>query len=129
MKGQAELETYGGVFEHLDSLDIPGWNNLHEAGDGRKYWHDILCMSVIVSGAVELDGKRWLHVSCAHQRRMPSWESLKLVKERFIGCDRKAVIVLPCESEYVNQHPNCLHLFACWGGDSLPDFTRGGRSL
>jgi hypothetical protein len=82
-------------------------------------------MTVIFSGMVEADGKRWLHVSCAHGNRLPSWDDLKLVKETFIGRDRKAVQVFPSQEEYVNVNPYCLHLWHCLDGDGLPDFTSG----
>jgi hypothetical protein len=73
--------------------------------------------TVITSGNVEQDGKRWLHVSTAHPRRLPSWEELREVKDIFIGRERQAVQKFPKQSEYVNIHPNCLHLWCCLDGD------------
>lgn len=90
------------------------------------YEHINMPLSVICTGNVESDGKRWLHVSCSRRNRLPSWEELRLVKDTFIGKDRKAISVLPCEGEYVNDHPFVLHLFSCLDGDGLPDFRTEG---
>jgi hypothetical protein len=75
------------------------------------------------------EGKYWLHVSCAYndkRRGIPSFETLKEVKNIFIGRHRKAIQILPSEKEYVNVHPRCLHLFTCSEDDGLPDFTHEG---
>ena len=48
---------------------------------------------------------------------------------RFIGKDRKAVLVFPPEKEKINIHPYCMHLFACLSEDVLPDFTKGSGML
>lgn len=42
---------------------------------------------------------------------LPSWEDLRRVKDIFIGREVEAYQVLPKESEYVNVHPFCLHLW------------------
>lgn len=89
------------------------------------YQHLLYGMTVLVSGSVEADGKRWLHVSCAHRNRIPSWDDLKEVKETFIGKDKVALQVLPSEDKYVNVNPYCLHLWHCVDGDVVPDFTSG----
>lgn len=81
---------------------------------------------VIVSGCVEGDGRRWIHVSCSRSDRLPSWSDLRKVKDAFIGRERKAIQVLPPASEYVNFHPYVLHLWCCLDGDGLPDFRKDG---
>ena len=83
-------------------------------------------LKVICSAGVEADGKRWMHVSVSHRRRLPNWREYRLVKDLFIGKHRKAIQVLPAEAEYVNHHPNVLHLWSCLDGDPLPDFRRNG---
>lgn len=80
----------------------------------------------VISGMENHDGKWWLHVSCAKQDSLPTWEDLKEVKQVFIGSDKKAIQVIPNEKEYVNIHPYCLHLFHC-DEDGLPDFVREGQ--
>lgn len=80
-------------------------------------------LSVIVSGTVESDGKRWLHVSLSRKNRMPSYEDLQQAKWTFIGADNYAVQVFPPADKHVNIHPYCLHLFACLDGWPLPEFS------
>ena len=65
------------------------------------------------------------YVSVSRQSRLPTWRDLTECKDIFVGRDRKAIQVLPEESEYVNVHQFCLHMWHCLEGDSLPDFTRG----
>src|SRR3990167_1384383 len=82
-------------------------------------------LTVICSARVERDGRRWMHVSCSRPSSLPTWEDLRLVKDTFIGIERKAIQVLPPQSEYVNLHPYVLHLWSCLDGDGLPDFREG----
>jgi hypothetical protein len=88
----------------------------------QKIGDDVM---VLVSESVESDDRIWLHVSVSRPNRLPTWADLRRVKDAFIGKDRKAIQVLPAQSEYVNIHPYVLHLFACLEGDPLPDFRRG----
>lgn len=83
--------------------------------------------TVIMSGRIETDGKKWLHVSVAHATRLPSWELLKEIKRIFIGRERQAIQILPNEKNYINKHPYCLHLFCCIDEpDPVPNFVRDG---
>jgi hypothetical protein len=84
---------------------------------------------VIVSAGIELDGRRWLHVSCSGAKRLPSWDDLRAVKDIFIGRDREAYQVLPKAEKHVNIMPHCLHLWCCLDGAVLPDFTRGSAEI
>jgi hypothetical protein len=93
--------------------------------DGVMYAHRS-GMTVICSAARERDGRRWLHVSMARPDRLPSWPDVHAVKELFLGAKRRALQVLPPEDEYVNVHPNCLHLWSCLDDDGLPDFRHEG---
>lgn len=63
----------------------------------------------------------WQHVSVSARGRCPTWEEMSWVKELFFE-DEEAVMQLhPPRSQYVSQHPYCLHL---WrpnvGGIPLP---------
>ena len=75
---------------------------------------------VMVSGAVELDGKRWIRVSLSRRERMPSYEDMALVKRLFLGEEKRAIQVFVPATEHYNLHPNCLHLWHCLDGDGLP---------
>ncbi len=86
------------------------------------YRHAHSDLLVIAGGRVEKDGKRWIHVSMSYPQKLPGWNVYRMVKDRFIGRDKKAIQVLPPDSEYVNLHPNVLHMWHCLDGDGLPDF-------
>lgn len=86
----------------------------------------MVALRVICSARLEADGKRWMHVSCSRQDRLPDWQDLRLVKDTFIGRDRLAIQVLPRASEYVNCHPRVLHLWSCLDSDPCPDFRHEG---
>jgi hypothetical protein len=84
-------------------------------------------LMVVLSARREADGRRWLHVSFSRPSKLPSWDDLREVKNTFVGKDRRAIQVLPPESEYVNIHDYCLHLWCCLDGDPLPDFRYEGQ--
>jgi hypothetical protein len=79
--------------------------------------------------ARELDEKLWLHVSCARQNGLPSYDDLKRIKHVLVGSDRTVLQVFPPADKHVNIHKHCLHLFCCLGGNVTPDFTHGSGSL
>jgi hypothetical protein len=57
------------------------------------------------------DGFLWEHVSVSRPDRCPTYEELKLVKDLFWSITDTVVQYFPRESEYVNNHPYCLHLW------------------
>lgn len=77
---------------------------------------------VLISGRTEADGRRWIHVSVSHPNRLPSWATMRAVKDIFLGKDCLALQLFPPESEWVNVHPYCLHLWRCLDDAGLPDF-------
>lgn len=108
------------------SLPI-GWEIVARRRDGKMYANDH-GLKVIVSG-IEIDERHWIHVSVSRRSRLPSWGDLKAVKNIFIGPERKALQVLPAQSDYVNHHPYCLHLWHCLDGDPVPDFRLGAGMI
>jgi hypothetical protein len=119
------------VHAHLGRLILPAtWTLDTMSLDGARFVvRGPRTVSIIVSGAVELDGKRWLHASIAAPNRLPDYEELVAMKETVFGSEAYAVQVFPPRSKHVNQHPFCLHLFGCIDGHPLPDFTHGGSTL
>lgn len=97
-------------------------------GGGGCYSHTLDALTAIISGATELDGKDWIHLSVSYRGRVPTWQEFKRTKEYFLG-DVYAYQVFPTVADYVNIHPNVLHLFHCLEGPQLPDFTRGSGSI
>lgn len=86
-------------------------------------------LRVIISGALEEDNKRWIHVSVSREYGLPNWSDLTLVKNLFIGEDKTAIQVFPSKDKYVNI-ADVLHIWYCYDGiDFIPDFTRGTGSI
>jgi len=57
------------------------------------------------------DGMGWEHVSISLRNRCPNWEEMCWFKELFWDEDDVVVQYHPAKSDYVNNHPNCLHLW------------------
>lgn len=107
----------------------PGWVIEQERLDGARWINPKRQMVVIGSIAIEEDGKKWLHMSMSHRKRVPTYDELMYLKRHWIGDDRKAIMVLPEKDKHINIHPFVLHLWCCVDGDAIPDFTHGGDSL
>lgn len=71
---------------------IPGMNNM-----------DLMCIAS--------DGQGWEHVSVSLKNRCPNWPEMCQVKDLFWGEEDCVIQFHPPKSEYVNCHPNCLHLW------------------
>jgi hypothetical protein len=57
------------------------------------------------------DGEGWDHVSVSLENRCPSWAEMCFVKDLFFGAEECVMQLHPPRSQYVNYHPNCLHLW------------------
>jgi hypothetical protein len=62
---------------------------------------------------IATDGLGWQHVSVSKQNRNkpPNWDIMCQVKDLFWPEDQWVVQFHPAKSEYVNNHPGCLHLW------------------
>ena len=64
----------------------------------------------------------WEHVSVSRRDRCPTWDEMCQIKDLFWGAEDCVVQYHPPRSEYVNIHPNCLHLWRKIGYDfPMPD--------
>lgn len=61
----------------------------------------------------------WEHVSVSIRRRLPNWMEMSFVKDLFWGGDECVIQFHPPKSEYINNHPNCLHLWR-WTRGAFP---------
>ena len=57
------------------------------------------------------DGLCWEHVSVSRKDRCPTWDEMCQIKAMFWDEDDCVIQYHPPKSEYVNNHPNCLHLW------------------
>lgn len=62
----------------------------------------------------------WEHVSISRRDRCPTWEEMCQVKEIFWDDTDCVVQYHPPRSEYVNNHPYCLHLWRQSGSQTMP---------
>lgn len=63
-------------------------------------------LRVIVS-----DGHGWEHVSVSTRGRCPTWQEMCAVKALFFKDEETVIQFHPPKSQYVNDHPYCLHLW------------------
>jgi hypothetical protein len=58
------------------------------------------------------DGGGWDHASVSRtDDQTPTWDDMAEVKRLFFRDDETVVQFHPKESEYINVHPGCLHLW------------------
>ena len=57
------------------------------------------------------DGAGWEHVSVSLKNRTPNWAEMCFIKDLFWNEEDCVVQFHPPKSEYVDNHPNCLHLW------------------
>jgi hypothetical protein len=57
------------------------------------------------------DGLGWQHVSVSHSDYTPTWDEMCQVKAMFWDPEDCVIQYHPPESEYVNCHRHCLHLW------------------
>lgn len=76
---------------------------------GMYYGFDLSATLVCTWGA------GWEHVSISPTRKSytPSWDDMCRLKEVFFKDDEAVIQIHPPKSEYVNNMPNCLHLWRC----------------
>lgn len=121
-------QDHSWVEDYLPLVLPAGWEVRQRHPVGGMVAVHYAGLSVIMSGSVEDDSRRWIHLSCGRQKRLPNWDDLKLVKQLFLG-DRWAIQVLPKAEKYVNINPFVLHLWHCADEFALPDFTGGTGSI
>lgn len=95
----------------------PVWQEAHSVlaemvSNGKCFHNKKRKLAVISSLDTMKDGKKYLHISLSHNDHIPDWNTMKYVKDLFIGKERDAFIYFPVESEYVNFKPYCLHLWS-----------------
>ena len=82
------------------------------AGDGMTYgWAVVPGPHQRDLKIVFSDGEGWEHVSVSTPTRCPNWTEMCFVKNLFWSADDVVIQYHPAASEYVNDHPYCLHLW------------------
>lgn len=71
-------------------------------------------LNVLSSG---YKNQEWYHVSVSLPNRCPTWDEMAKIKNLFFGEEITAIQFHPKKSEYINNHPYCLHLWWKVGTD------------
>jgi hypothetical protein len=56
------------------------------------------------------ENEMW-HLSISNQEKYPDWDTIKFARYSFCPKDIVMAMLLPPETEYVNIHSNCFHLW------------------
>lgn len=62
-------------------------------------------------GVIAASGDGWEHVSVSLPNRCPNWLEMCAVKALFWMPEDCVMQLHPPESEYIDQHPYCLHMW------------------
>lgn len=89
------------------------------AADGQETGWEHVSVSVLI-----YDGKKG-------KSRMPTWDEMCFVKDKFWGEEETVVQFHPPKSEYVNNHHACLHLWKDVAGEQRipPSILVGVKEL
>ena len=81
-------------------------------GPGNKYngIYDIP-LSGKKARVIATNARGWEHVSVSFDDRTPTWEEMCTIKNMFFAPYETVIQFHPAESEYVNHHEYCLHLW------------------
>lgn len=115
MKDLTYLDKY-----RLKDEEIRIYGKTGDSGNGLfKIFIDGRSFRVIAS-----NGGGWEHVSvspCNQKRKLcPTWEEMCTVKDMFFDAEETVMQLHPPVSDYVNNHPYCLHLWKPTGGIQIP---------
>jgi hypothetical protein len=67
--------------------------------------------SVIASDGGMPGELAWEHVSVSRKDRCPTWQEMCEIKDLFWDDDEWVTQFHPARSDYINNHPYCLHLW------------------
>src|ERR1051325_807872 len=66
---------------------------------------------LVIASAGDADIIPWEHVSVSTKTRCPTWEEMAWIKSLFFYDEEIVLQFHPRKSQYVNEHPYCLHLW------------------
>lgn len=88
-------------------------------------------LRVIASPGDADDSIPWEHVSVSLLNRTPNWPEMCFIKDLFWEESEAVMQLHPPRSEYINNHPFCLHLWRPWHTEIPlpPSIAVGYKSL
>lgn len=98
---------------HLESDDSWGNNGMFWLPTSVKRPLRIRCIASDGDGWQEhgYPPPAWEHVSVSTAVRCPTWEEMCFVKDLFWDPEDVVIQLHPPRSEWINNHPYCLHLW------------------
>jgi len=99
----------------LTNDNVPWFNSkAGEAGAFRINWKSNkqrISVFVIASDGRNSDDSGWEHVSVSHHLEIPRWSWMCRIKDYFWDEDDAVMQYHAPKSEWINNHPRCLHLW------------------
>jgi len=68
-------------------------------------------LTIMAAGGEYSEEAGWEHVSVSTPRRPPNWQEMCFVKSLFWDDEETVMQLHPPRSQYINNHPHCLHLW------------------
>jgi len=94
--------------EFSEIKENPKFQKDKDAQDGGSGWVTIKGQIFYV---IYSNGGGWDHVSVSHRNRCPRWDEMCIIKDIFFNKNECCVEYHPAQKDYVNMHPNCLHIW------------------
>jgi hypothetical protein len=110
------------TFHVPEKWRIHGGPQGSNASDGNNGVFLVRLSNKVKILVIASDGFGWEHASASFRGRTPSWDEMCELKDIFWDPEDWVVQFHPARSEYVNQHPHCLHLWRPVGAKiPIPD--------
>lgn len=108
--------------KNLHELDKYRDSSLLGPGDDKNGMFKVF-IGKVAFRVIASDGYGWEHVSVSlkNQKRCPTWEEMCAIKDMFFKPEEVVMQLHPKQSEYVNLHPYCLHLWRPINGLMIPE--------
>lgn len=109
-----QFRVRDGMFASDESFGFCGMFEFALPGEPRR----IRCIASDCSDIEKIapDAPKWRHVSVSFgpgSKHCPSWELMCKIKDLFWEPSDAVIQIHPPNSEYINNHPHCLHLWQC----------------
>jgi hypothetical protein len=99
------------TFKVPESARVRIWGMASTEADGNNGAFICTLRNNQKVNVIASDGAGWEHVSVSRTDRIPTWNEMCEIKYIFWGDDDCVVQYHPAKEDYINCHPNCLHLW------------------